>query len=112
MEPSTIKYLALRVLVAAYGLTGNRLHDVVRSATIAQLLNSFLTWRGSTNAGKRDRFSALIKKHMPGLTTDQTCVEADGALFSAHFSATLLNPCPSRMTLPPAPHQRNRGFSL
>jgi len=52
-------FFALRVLVA-HGLTGNRLHDVVRSTTLAQLLYASPSWWGFTTVGERERMTALV----------------------------------------------------
>lgn len=82
-------FYALRVLVS-HGLTGSRLHDVVRSTTVARMLYSSPVWWGFTNSGERDRLSALIRKlkrqgFLPSDTPtfDQLCSKADDALFAA-----------------------------
>jgi len=77
----------------AHGLKGNRLHDVVRSTTLAQLLYCSPVWWGFTNAGDRERITGLINKlirqgYLPTLTPsiEELCAKADVALFSAILS--------------------------
>ena len=73
-------FFALRVLVA-HNLKGNRLHDVVRSTTLAQLLYCSPVWWGFTNAGDRERITGLINKlirqgYLPTLTPPlKSCVQ-------------------------------------
>ena len=43
----------LNPLLVAHGLTGNRLHDVVRSTTVARMLYSSPAWWGFANEGRR-----------------------------------------------------------
>ena len=52
---------AIRILIA-HGLTGQRLHDVVRSTTLARLSYASPAWYGFTNAEQRGRLNAVIRK--------------------------------------------------
>ena len=83
---------ALRVLVS-HGLTGNRLHDVVRSTIVARMLYSSPAWWGFVNLGERERLNSILRKlikhgFLPSqsLTFEEICVKADRSLFSTILS--------------------------
>ena len=74
----------------AHGLTGIRLHDVVRSTTVARMLYSSPAWWGFANEGERGRLCAIIRKlirqgFLPSNapTFDMLCSKADQTLFAA-----------------------------
>ena len=97
----------------AHGLTGNRLHDVVRSTTLAQLLYSSPSWWGFTTVGERERMTALLNKlirqgYLPTSTPtiEELCAKADEALFSAVLSD------PGHVLHRLLPPIRETGYSL
>ena len=110
---------AIRCLIA-HGLSGQRLHDVVRATTLARLLYASPVWWGSANVGQRARLSAFVRKlirlnYLPdGFDSfDTLCDRADSTLFLAvlnnpsHTLHSLLPPVKSSIySLRPRPHNR------
>src|SRR6218665_1581097 len=74
---------AIRVL-ASHGLSGQRLHDVVRSTLVAGLIYSSPSWWGFDGAADRVRLQAVLTRigrlgYLPEDTpsTEQICSKAD-----------------------------------
>src|SRR3984885_5619587 len=114
---------ALRLLTA-HGLSGQRLHDVVRATTMARIMYASPAWYGFTNAEQRARINSIIRKlsRFGYLPSDQPTFEvlnsnADRSLFAAalrnpgHVLHNLLPPIKiTKYSLRPRPH--NREFPL
>ena len=110
---------ALRILTA-HGLSGPRLHDVVRATTLARMLYAAPAWWGFAGQQQRVRLQSIMnklirKRYLPcnNPSVEQLCRHADTTLFSAvlcnpsHVLHRLLPPAKS-MTycLRPRSHDR------
>src|SRR6218665_1074740 len=80
---------AIRVL-AAHGLRGQRLHDVVRSTIVAGLIYSSPSWWGFAGAADQVKLQAVLTRigrlgYLPedAPSFEQICSKADKALFAS-----------------------------
>ena len=100
-------------LLSAHGLSGQRLHDVVRATTMSRLTYASSAWSGFTNAEQKARINAVIRKmtrlgYLPPdqPTFEELCTNADNSL----FASVLMNP--SHVLHKFLPPVKNTGYSL
>ena len=82
-------FYAIRLLTS-HGLSGDRLHEVVRATTLARITYAIPAWSGSLNHEQIARANAIIRKlirlgYLPSNqpTFEDICKAADQRLFSA-----------------------------